>query len=94
LGTLGTGKECASWGLYEKGLAWIGSNKKMSMPEKEWNDFFNVIASAAHCDFVLIDKRWISFLKSTGFMAPDIARYYSKSTVDMFLNDLQSFKTI
>ncbi len=34
--------------LFEKGAAWIVSNKKMSMPEKEWYDFLPVIASAAH----------------------------------------------
>lgn len=75
--------------LFDRCIDFIVINKKMKMDDKEWRDVFHVIVPVAYCDFVLIDKRWIAFVQSTGLKYPEIARVYNQRKLKQFLKDLE-----
>lgn len=77
--------------LLNQCIDYIVINETMKMGDKEWRDVFHVIVPVAYCDFVLIDKRWIAFIKSTGLKNPEIARVYNQAKLEQFLNDLEKF---
>jgi len=62
------------------------------MSNKEWHDIFQTIVPVAYCDFVLIDKRWKNFIKSTGLNYPQIAKVYKQRDLSEFLKDLENWK--
>ncbi len=67
-------------------------NKNMNMPAKEWFDLLNTIVPVSYFNFVLLDKRWHSFIKNYFPLEyPDIAKVYWMQTVDNFLIDLESW---
>ncbi len=78
--------------LWESCIDYITINKNMKMPDKEWHDIFQTIVPVAYCDFVLIDKRWRNFVKSTGLNSSQIAKVYSRQNLNEFLKDLENWK--
>ena len=62
------------------------------MPNKEWYDVCHTIVPAAYCDFLLIDKRWKNFIKSTGLEYPQMANVYTRRNLSDFLKDLENWK--
>jgi len=78
--------------LFNQCIDFIVTNETMKMGDKEWRDVFHVIVPVAYFDFVLIDKRWIAFIQSTGLRNPEIARVYNQAKLEQFLNDLEKFE--
>ena len=78
--------------LWESCIDYIAINENMKMPNKEWYDVLHTIVPAAYCDFVLIDKRWRNFVKSTGLNSPQIAKVYAQRNLSEFLEDLDNWK--
>ena len=78
--------------LWESCIDYIAINENMEMPNKEWYDVLHTIVPAAYCDFLLIDKRWLSFVKSTGLEYPQIAKVYTRRNLSDFLKDLENWK--
>jgi hypothetical protein len=78
--------------LWELCIDYIAINENMKMPNKEWRDIFHTIVPAAYCDFLLIDKRWLNFIKSTGLEYPQIAKVYAQQNLSEFLKDLENWK--
>jgi hypothetical protein len=78
--------------LNSRCIDFIVINENMKMPNKEWRDILHLIVPVSYCDYVCIDTRWESFIKSSGFEYPEIAKIYTSNTLDDFLNDLKGFK--
>jgi hypothetical protein len=78
--------------LWESCIDYIAINENMKMPNKEWYDVFHTIVPAAYCDFLLIDKRWLNFIKSTGLNSPQIAKVYAQRNFREFLKDLENWE--
>lgn len=78
--------------LWESCIDYIAINENMKMSDKEWRDIFHTIVPVAYCDFVLIDKRWRNFVKSTGLNPPQIAKVYAQRNLSEFLKDLENWK--
>lgn len=77
--------------LIEYAINYIVSNEAMNMGEKEWRDLYHLIVPLAYCDFVLVDKRWVHFSKTTGLQYPDIAKVYTSNSVINFINELKDY---
>ncbi|MCG2790925.1 MAG: hypothetical protein L6305_04135 [Actinomycetia bacterium] len=80
--------------LLESCIDYIVINENMKMPNKEWYDVLHTIVPAAYCDFLLIDKRWLNFIKSTGLNSPQIAKVYAQRNLSEFLKDLENWKRL
>lgn len=78
--------------LWESCIDYIAINENMKMPDKEWRDIFHTIVPVAYCDFVLVDKKWLNFIKSTGLEYPQIAKVYTQRNLGEFLKDLENWK--
>ena len=78
--------------LMETCFDYITINENMKMPDKEWRDIFHTIVPVAYCDFVLVDKKWLNFIKSTGLEYPQIAKVYAQRNLSEFLKDLENWK--
>ncbi len=78
--------------LMETCFDYIAINENMKMPDKEWRDIFHTIVPVAYCDFVLVDKRWLNFIKSTGLNPPQISKVYAQRNLSEFLKDLENWK--
>ena len=78
--------------LWESCIDYIAINENMKMPDKEWRDIFHTIVPVAYCDFVLVDKKWLNFIKSTGLEYPQIAKVYAQRNLSEFLKDLGNWK--
>lgn len=77
--------------LYDFLLWYIVSNEYMKMPDSEWRDVFHTIVPAAYCDFLLIDKRWVRFIETTGLKYPQVANVYSQDKIEDFFDDLEAY---
>lgn len=76
--------------LFEMVIAFIVKNHSMKMKDiSEWNDIFHLIVPVAYCDIVLLDKRWLEFVKQTGLTAPGIAYVYDKRNIEDFFTTLE-----
>ena len=78
--------------LLESCIDYIAINENMKMPDKEWYDVLHTIVPAAYCDFLLIDKRWLNFIKSIGLEYPQIAKVYTRRNLSEFLKDLENWE--
>ena len=77
--------------LYKKCIDFITINEEMKMSNNEWQDLWHLIVSTAYCNFVLIDKRWTHFIKTTGLKPPQIAMIYNQNNIETFLDNLNKF---
>lgn len=76
--------------LFEMVIAFIVKNQNMRMKDiSEWNDIFHLIVPVAYCDIVLLDRRWLEFVKQTGLTVPGIAYVYDKRTIEDFFTTLE-----
>ena len=78
--------------IMETCFDYITINENMKMPDKEWRDIFHTIVPVAYCDFVLVDKKWLNFIKSSGLEYPQIAKVYAQRNLSEFLKDLESWQ--
>lgn len=78
--------------LWESCIDYIAINENMKMQDNEWRDIFHTIVPVAYCDFVLIDKRWKNFVKSTGLNPSQISKVYAQRNLSEFLKDLGNWK--
>jgi len=78
--------------LWESCIDYIVINENMKMPDNEWLDIFHTIVPVAYCDFVLVDKKWLNFIKSTSVEYPQIAKVYAQKNLSEFLKDLENWK--
>ena len=78
--------------LWDSCIDYLAINENMRMPDKEWRDIFHTIVPVAYCDFVLVDKKWLNFIKSTGLEYPQIAKVYAQRNLSEFLKDLENWK--
>ncbi|MCK9217058.1 MAG: hypothetical protein M0P77_03955 [Firmicutes bacterium] len=85
-------------GLYTKGLvqyafSYIVSNENMKMGNKEWFDLFHLLVPMSYCDFVLADRRWVHFSKTTGLCYPNIAKIYGPNNIGDFMISLKVYNS-
>ncbi len=78
--------------LWESCIDYTAINENMKMPDKEWRDIFHTIVPVAYSNFVLIDKRWRNFVKSTGLNPTQISKVYAQRNLSEFLKDLGNWK--
>lgn len=79
--------------IYRYAIDFVEVNRYMNMPNKEWFDLFNTIVPVSYFTFVLLDKRWCTFINNyLPLKYPDIAKIYNKSLVDEFLKDIKNYK--
>jgi hypothetical protein len=87
--------QAATRELFSLATDFILTNKQMKMAKySEWEDLFHVIVPVSYCDFVLIDKRWKSFIVQTGFSYPLIAKVFDKRTLDDFFYAIEKFENL
>jgi len=79
--------------LWESCIDYVVINENMEMPNKEWRDIFHTIVPVAYCGFVLIDRRWQNFIKSTDLEYTQIAKVYTRRNLSEFLKDLENWKS-
>ena len=77
--------------LNKKCIDFITINETMKMPNNEWRDLWHSIVPTAYCNFVLIDKRWTHFIRTTGLKPPQIATVYNQNGIETFLDNLNEF---
>jgi len=79
--------------LYQVVLDFIVSNKTMRMSPNEWIDVFHMVVPVSYLDFVLLDRRWKSFVKQTfPIHPPNIAQVYCDSELRLFLDALRTYQ--
>lgn len=79
--------------LKDAAIDWILSQPRMKMGKNEWVDLFHMIVPVAYCHFVLLDRRWASFVANYVRLEPPlVARVYSKQAWDEFLRDLANVR--
>ena len=65
------------------------ANKTMKMDSNEWMDILHLVVPVAYMNYVLMDKRWINFVRNhLPFTPPDIATVYGPAEIDGFLEAL------
>lgn len=65
------------------------------MPPKEWLDLLNTIVPVSYFTFVLLDKRWYSFINNyIPLKYPNIAKIYWKDLFENFLLDLEEWSKL
>jgi hypothetical protein len=72
----------------------IVANEKMGMPAKEWLDVQHLVVPVSYLTFVLLDKRWKSFVNNIFPVgAPHIARVFRGSSQELpqFFEALRNF---
>ena len=84
--------ECATRELFNLSLDFIVRNKNMKMDKySEWSDIFHLIVPVAYCDIVMLDRRWIDFIKQTGFAYPHISMTFSKRSLDSLFENIENW---
>jgi len=79
--------------LMKLAINFIVADQNMKMNSNEWVDFFNTVVPVSYCDFVLLDKRWCSFVRNNvPLKYPYIANVYKPSEKERFLKELTLFK--
>jgi hypothetical protein len=83
--------QAATRELLRLSLYFVIRNHHLKMSKySEWNDIFHLIVPVAYCDFVLMDRRWKTFIDQTGFSHPAIARVFDKRSLHDFFNALET----
>jgi hypothetical protein len=78
--------------LFQLSLDFVMRNINMKMAQfSEWNDIFHLIVPVAYCDIVTLDRRWIDFIKQTGFTYPQIAMTFSKRSIDSLCEKIENW---
>jgi hypothetical protein len=79
--------------IYRLALDFVVVNETMRMTPNEWMDLLHTVVPVAYFDFVLLDKRWCHFVREVlPLKPPDIARIFSQSDLEKFLEDLSDFR--
>lgn len=78
--------------LFQLALDFVMRNTGMKMAKySEWNDLFHLIVPVAYCDIVTLDKRWVDFMKQTGFRYPNVAMTFDKRSIDSFFDEIEKW---
>lgn len=84
--------ETATRELFQLSLDFVMRNNNMKMAQySEWSDIFHLIVPVAYCDIVMLDRRWIDFIKQTGFTYPHIAMTYSKRSLNSLFENIENW---
>jgi len=59
-------------------LLYLVKNESKKMPNSEWNDTAHMLVPCAYCDFVLLDKCWVSFIESCRRRLDSLAKVFQK----------------
>lgn len=85
--------QAATRELFTMALDFVMTNEQMKMAQySEWTDLFHVVVPVSYCDLVMIDKRWKSFIKQTGFSFPHIAMVFDKKSSNDFLQAIETWE--
>ena len=70
---------------------YLVANETMKMTPTEWMDVFHMVVPVAYMEFVVLDKRWVNFVRNhLPVQPPSIARVYGPAEIDLFLSELES----
>jgi len=87
--------QAATRELFTMALDFVMTNEQMKMAQySEWTDLFHVVVPVSYCDVVMIDKRWKSFIKQTGFSFPRIAMVFDKRSSNDFFRAIETWEDI
>ena len=87
--------QAATRELFIMALDFVMTNEQMKMAQySEWTDLFHVVVPVSYCDLVMIDKRWKSFIKQTGFSFPHIAMIFDKKSSNDFFQAIETWENI
>lgn len=65
------------------------ANQNMKMNGNEWMDVFHLVVPVAYMEFVVLDKRWIHFVRNyLPLSPPNIAAVYGPGEIESFIRDL------
>jgi hypothetical protein len=68
-------------------------NQTLKMNSNEWFDVWHTVVPIAYADFVLLDRRWCTFIRQNiPLVYPAIANVFMESELNMFFEDLKNFK--
>ena len=66
------------------------ANETMKMNRNEWMDILHLVVPVAYFEFVVLDKRWIHFVRNhLPLSPPNIATVYGPGQIESFLMDLE-----
>jgi hypothetical protein len=81
--------DCPTRELVQLGFNFVLQDTRMRMNTNEWHDFFHCIVPASYCDFVLVDKRWKTFICQTRLGFPDVAMVFDNKSIETFFDELE-----
>lgn len=65
------------------------ANETMKMNRNEWMDILHLVVPVAYLEFVVLDKRWIHFVRNhLPLSPPNIATVYGPAEIETFLENL------
>ena len=65
------------------------ANETMVMSRNEWMDILHLVVPVAYLEFVVLDKRWIHFVRNhLPLSPPNIAAVYGPGEIELFLKEL------
>jgi hypothetical protein len=79
--------------IYRLAIDFVVVNENMKMPSTEWIDFLHTVVPVAYFDFVMLDKRWCQFIRTTFPLSPpNIAYVFSQREINDFLDKVEKFE--
>lgn len=86
---LETHLDVTSYIYYETLKQYVKGNSKIE--PNDIPDIFYTIVPVSYCDFVMIDSKWVEFVRNTNPEKGIVSRIYSKKDLPVFFNDLDLF---
>lgn len=81
--------------IYRLAIDFVVVNENMKMPSKEWIDLLHTVVPVAYLDFVMLDKKWCHFIRTTFPLShPSIAQVFSQRDINTFLDKVANFKDL
>ena len=79
--------------IYRLAIDFVVVNENMKMSSKEWIDFLHTVVPVAYFDFLMLDKRWCHFIRTTFPLSPpNIAQVFSQRDIKAFLDKVAHFE--
>ncbi len=79
--------------IYRLAIDFVVVNENMKMSSKEWIDLLHTVVPVAYFDFVVLDKRWCHFIRTTFPLSPpNIAQVFSQREIKAFLDKVAHFE--
>jgi hypothetical protein len=75
--------------IFSRLIFFLVANETMSMNRNEWVDILHLVVPVAYLNFVMLDKRWVHFVRThLQLLPPSIAKVYGPKEVNIFLQNL------